>query len=241
MIKNYNLELFLSNYFGKNIKEISSEEFKTLEMLSLDGLDIDGIYEKIDFKDMMELFPNIKKLIINNYVFKKEDIEFINKNSIVEYSFYKCDFKSINGMKLFNHAEVLMFERCAFRSYSFLNDEYSNLEVLCLSNPADEEEIDLLNVNTLKIKELYFERCIIKNFKAISKFDNLEFVNILGTEINYDELSCFINLNNLKTLFVSEEYIDDQNINLLKQNGNDIKYNLNELLLESEEIQYGNG
>ena len=28
MIKNYNLELFLSNYFGKNIKEISEEEFK---------------------------------------------------------------------------------------------------------------------------------------------------------------------------------------------------------------------
>ena len=70
MIKNYNLELFLSNYFGKNIKEISEEEFKSLEMLSLDGLDIDGMYEKIDFNEVLGLFPNVKKLVINNYVFK---------------------------------------------------------------------------------------------------------------------------------------------------------------------------
>jgi hypothetical protein len=236
MIKNYNLELFLSNYFGKNIKEISEEEFKSLDMLSLDGLDIDGMYEKIDFEEVMSLFPNIKKLVINNYVFKKEDIEIINKESILEYSFYKCDFKSINDMKLFNHAEVLMFERCAFRSYSFLNDDYSNLEVLCLSNPADEEEIDLLNVNTLKIKELYLERCIINNFKAISKFVDLEFINILGTDINSDELLCFVNLDKLSTLFVGEEYVDDEVISSLKEKGIDVKYNVDELLLESEEI-----
>ena len=235
MIKNYNLELFLSNYFGKNIKEISEEEFKSLEMLSLDGLDIDGMYEKIDFNEVLGLFPNVKKLVINNYVFTKEDIEFINKESILEYSFYKCDFKSINDMKLFNHAEVLMFERCAFRSYTFLNDEYLNLEVLCLSNPADEEEVDLLNVNTLKIKELYLERCNIKNFKAISKFMELEFVNILGTEINYDELACFANLENLSTLFVGEEYVDDEVVNLLKEKNIEVKYNVNEFLFESEE------
>lgn len=235
MIKNYNLELFLSNYFGKNIKEISEEEFKSLEMLSLDGLDIDGMYEKIDFNEVLGLFPNVKKLVINNYVFTKEDIEFINKESILEYSFYKCDFKSINDMKLFNHAEVLMFERCAFRSYAFLNDEYLNLEVLCLSNPADEEDIDLLNVNTLKIKELYLERCNIKNFKAISKFMELEFVNILGTEINYDELACFANLENLSTLFVGEEYVDDEVVNLLKEKNIEVKYNVNEFLFESEE------
>lgn len=235
MIKNYNLELFLSNYFGKNIKEISEEEFKSLEMLSLDGLDIDGMYEKIDFNEVLGLFPNVKKLVINNYVFTKEDIEFINKESILEYSFYKCDFKSINDMKLFNHAEVLMFERCAFRSYTFLNDEYLNLEVLCLSNPADEEEVDLLNVNTLKIKELYLERCNIKNFKAISKFMELEFINILGTEINYDELACFANLENLSTLFVGEEYVDDEVVNLLKEKNIEVKYNVNEFLFESEE------
>lgn len=236
MIKNYNLELFLSNYFGKNIKEISEEEFKSLEMLSLDGLDIEGLYEKIDFNEVMGMFPNVKKLVINNYVFTKEDIEFINKDSIVEYSFYKCDFKSIKDIKLFNHAEVLMFERCAFRSYSFLNDDYSKLEVLCLSNPADEEEIDLLNVNTLNIKELYFERCIIKNFKAISKFVDLEFINILGTEINYDELVCFVNLEKLSTLFVGEEYVDDEVVNLLREKNIEVKYNVNDLLLESEEI-----
>lgn len=236
MIKNYNLELFLSNCFGKNIKEISEEEFKSLEMLSLDGLDIDGMYEKIDFNEVLGLFPNVKKLVINNYVFTKEYIEFINKESIIEYSFYKCDFKSINDMKLFNHAEVLMFERCAFRSYAFLNDEYLKLEVLCLSNPADEEEVDLLNVNTLKIKELYLERCNIKNFKAISKFMELEFINILGTEINYDELACFVNLENLSTLFVGEEYVDDEVVNLLKEKNIEVKYNVNEFLFESEEV-----
>ena len=78
MIKNYNLELFLSNYFGKNVKEISEEEFKSLEMLSLDGLDIEGLYEKIDFNEVMGMFPNIKKLVINNYVLKQSLEKSIN-------------------------------------------------------------------------------------------------------------------------------------------------------------------
>ncbi len=184
----------------------------------------------------MNLFPNLNRITISNYVLTKDNINEIALNNINEYSFYKCDFKSINDMKLFNHAEVLMFERCAFRSYAFLNDEYSNLEVLCLSNPADEEEIDLLNVNTLKIKELYLERCNIKNFKAISKFMELEFINILGTEINYNELACFVNLENLSTLFVGEEYVDDEVVNLLKEKNIEVKYNVNEFLFESEEI-----
>ena len=53
MINNYNLEIYLSTHFGKNIKEITKEEFESLEMLSLDGINIDGLYEKIDFEDVM--------------------------------------------------------------------------------------------------------------------------------------------------------------------------------------------
>ena len=98
------------------------------------------------------------------------------------------------------------------------------------------ENLDLLNVNALKIKELYLERCIINNFKAISKFVDLEFVNILGTDINSDELLCFVNLDKLNTLFVGEEYVDDEVISSLKEKGIDVKYNVDELLLESEEI-----
>ena len=63
----------------------------------------------------------------------------------------------------------------------------------------------------------------------------LEFVNILGTEINYDELACFANLENLSTLFVGEEYVDDEVVNLLKEKNIEVKYNVNEFLFESEE------
>jgi hypothetical protein len=178
---------------------------------------------------MLKMFPNLRKIVVNNYVFSKDDIEFLNNYNIIEYSFYKCDFKSIKNINLFNHAEILMFEKCAFRDYSFLNDEYLNLEVFYLSNPCDDGEIDLLNVNTLNIKELYLEGCNVKNFKAISKFIDLEYINIFDSEITVEELACFINLNNLDTLFVSQEYIDDQIIDLLNKNNINVVYNINDL------------
>ena len=35
-MNNKNLEIYLSNYYGKNIKEISKEELTSLEEISLD-------------------------------------------------------------------------------------------------------------------------------------------------------------------------------------------------------------
>ena len=56
--------------------------------------------------------------------------------------------------------------------------------------------------------------------------------NITGIE----KYGIFVNLDKLSTLFVGEEYVDDEVISSLKEKGIDVKYNVDELLLESEEI-----
>ena len=104
MINNYNLEIYLSTHFGKNIKEITKEEFESLEMLSLDGINIDGLYEKIDFEDVMGLFPNVKRLVISNYVFSNNDIAQITCKNVNVFSFYKCDFTNVDNLDLFSNS-----------------------------------------------------------------------------------------------------------------------------------------
>lgn len=218
MIKNKNLEIYISNYFGKNIKEISKEELESLEEISLDGLSIENEYEIINFKEIMELFPNIKRITISNYVFTRENINDIALNNIKEYSFYKCDFKSIKNLDMLNHSNILMFENCILNNYDFIKNDFDNLEVLCISNPVHNEEVNLLNVNSINLKELYLEKCIVSNFKAITKFQDLEFINIHQTDIGKDELLQFINLVKLEAIVVDEMYLDNEIKDVLEEN-----------------------
>ena len=217
MIKNKNLEIYLSNYFGKNIKEITKEELTNLEEISLDGLNIENEYEIINFKEIMELFPNLKRITISNYVFTKENINEIALNNIKEYSFYKCDLKSIKKLDILNHSNILMFENCILNDYDFIKNDFDNLEVLCISNPVHNEEIDLLKIDALNIKELYLEKCIVSNFKAITKFQDLEFINIHETDITKEELFQFINLVKLEAIVVDEMYLDDETKEIMKK------------------------
>lgn len=235
MINNYNLEIFLGTYFKKNVKEITKEEFNSLETISLDGINIDGIYEKINFAEVMGLFPNLKSMIINNYVFSDEDIEHITDNGINEFSFYKCDFTNVDNLDRFSNLNQLLLERCIFNDYEFLYDGFDKLDVLCITNPADEEEIDLEKVSCVNVKEIFLERCIVNNFKALSKFENLEFANLLNTEISKEDLIEIANISSLEDLFVSEKYTDEEVVKLFKEKNKNIKFNINEFLFESEE------
>lgn len=218
MIKNKNLEIYISNYFGKNIKEISKEELESLEEISLDGLSIENEYEIINFKEIMELFPNIKRITISNYVFTRENINDVALNNIKEYSFYKCDFKSIKNLDMLNHSNILMFENCILNDYDFINIDFDNLEVLCISNPVHNEEVNLMNIESPNLKELYLEKCIVNNFKAITKFQDLEFINIHETDISKDELLQFTNLVKLEAIVVDEIYLDNEIKDVLEEN-----------------------
>lgn len=235
MIDNFNLELFLSIYFGKNIKEITKEDLNCLKILSLDGKNIDDKKSNLDFKKTLSLFPNLEKLSISNYKFSNKDIDEISKKNILEYNFYKCDFTNISNLNEINHVINLSLERCSFKDYNFLNYEFSNLKVLSICNPSDEEEINLLQLNSININKLYLERCIVTNFKNIITYKSLEFVNILNTSITNDELLCFANCNNLKKLYVSNKYVNNDTLKILKSKCIDVKFDVRELTYEREE------
>jgi hypothetical protein len=217
-MNNKNLEIYLSNYYGKNIKEISKEELTSLEEISLDGLNIENEYEIINFKEITDTFPNLKKMTISNYVFTNEDINSIAINNITEYSFYKCDFKSIKKLDILNHSNILMFENCILNNYEFIKEDFDNLEVLCISYPVHNDEVDLMKIESINLKELYLEKCIVSNFKAITKFQDLEFINIHETDINKDELFQFANLVKLEAIVVDEMYLDNEIKDIMKEN-----------------------
>ena len=182
------------------------------------------------------MFPNIKSLTINNYVFSDEDLDNINKNNIINYSYYKCDFTRTTTYDIINNVKALLFEKCKFNEYGFLNNEFKNLKILYIISPSDEEQIDISQMNCIsKLEELHLEKCNVKNIKSISKFTSLEYLNILDTQVSKDDLLELANCPNLKEVCVSEKYVDNDIINILKEKNIQVKFNQYDLLLESEE------
>lgn len=232
MINNYNLEIYLSTHFGKNIKEITSEEMASLENISLDGINIEGLYEKINFEEVLRPFPNLKEIVINNYVFSNDDIISITNGNIKSFSFYKCDFTNANNFNRFDNSKEFLIERCIFNDYEFLYDGFSNLEVLCITNPADEEEIDISRLSCLNVIELFLERCIITNCNALVNFEGLEFANLLNTQVSKDDLVNIVKSSSLKNIFVSQKYVDEEVKKMFEEKGINLKYNVNEFLLD---------
>lgn len=236
MYNNQNLELFLMNYFNKKITEITDEEINNLETLSLDGIDISGIYEKIDFEFVISLFPNLKKIVINNYVFSDEDVESINKSSARKFVFYNCDFTKIKKYDILKTADELYFERCNFEKNDVLYNEFSNIKVLSVINPSNEEEIDIEKISSTTIVKMYLENCIISNQKSINKFENLEYLDIINTSIEKMFIEGLLECGKLRELHVLEKYLNDEEKNKLVQKNIIIKYDNNEELFEREEI-----
>lgn len=235
MINNYNLELFISNYFKKSIKDISNSDLEKLEFISLDGINIDNQYENIDFKNIMPLFPNLKKIIINNYVFSNEDIETINNNNIIEYVFSNCNFSAVTNFDILGKCKSLTLKRCNFVNYNFFKNNFLNLQYLEIVNPACEASIDINDLNCLLVKELYFERCDLLNFQNISKYINCEIIDVLNTFIDSKFILELEKCTKLKKLYISKEYISDDLINKLKLKNIDIKFDLYAFLEEDDE------
>lgn len=235
MINNYNLEIYLSTHFGKNIKEITKEEFESLEMLSLDGINIDGLYEKIDFEDVMGLFPNVKRLVISNYVFSNNDIAQITCKNVNVFSFYKCDFTNVDNLDLFSNSLEFIIEKCIFNNYEFLYDGFNDLEVLCVTNPADDEEIDVSKLSCSNVTDLLLERCILSNDESFINLSNLEFVNLLNTEVSKEALIKIADISSLKNLFVSEKYTDEEVVKTFADKKINLKFNMNEFLFDDIE------
>lgn len=236
MYNNQNLELFLMNYFKKKMIEITDEEMNNLETLSLDGIDISGIYEKVDFELVIGMFPNVKEILVNNYVFSDEDIENINKSNAKKFVFYNCDFTKIKKYDILKQAEELHFERCNFEKNDVLYNEFSNIKILSVINPSNEEEIDIEKLSYSTIERMYLENCIISNQALINKFENLEYIDIINTSVETIFIEGLLECGKLKELHVLEKYLDEEQKNKFKDKNVIIKYDNNEDLLEREEV-----
>ena len=236
MYNNQNLELFLMNYFHKKITEITDEEMNKLETLSLDGIDITGLYEKIDFEIVINMFPNLKKILISNYVFDEKDIENIAKSNALKYDFYKCDFSKIEKIDMLKNIEELYLERCILKTNDLLYTEFTNMKILSIINPSNEEEVNLEKLTCINIEKIYLENCIISNQECINKFKNLEYVDIINTSAESIFIEKLLENDKMKELNVLEQYISDEQKNKFAEKNVIVKYNNNEELFESEKF-----
>lgn len=236
MNSNQNLELFLMNCFKKKINEISDDEINSLETISLDGIDISGIYEKIDFEFIINMFPNLKKILISNYVFSEDDIKNIGNSNASKYMFYNCDFTNVDNCDIMSRVEELHLERCKFKNYDFLYNDLKNIKILSIINPSNEIEINIENLSCKNVEKMYLESCILLNQEYINGFKSITYLDVINTRIEENFVNKLLECEKLQELCILEKYITDEQQKTLKDKGIAVKFNINDELIEREEI-----
>lgn len=90
---NSDLETYLQGYLKKI--NITEEDLDNVKSLNINSFDLSGNYISNSLEDL-NLFKNLKKLKISNYVLNRENINIIDSlKGIEDYIFYKCDIKDM--------------------------------------------------------------------------------------------------------------------------------------------------
>lgn len=232
-IKDKNLILFLQTILNKKKEYIVLEDLKKIKSLTFDSINLlDGTENKIDLS-ILSLFPNLEELNILNNVLTEIDLQYIKSSKISKLYLKRCTFEEDIDYSLMNYFTDLILYNSYIDDYNLLLSNLKNIVTLEIINPADENEIDISDISG-NVKKLVLEKCIIKNIDYCSNFKTCEVLSLLGTYLNDSDLSFLENMMSLKKLYISEEYIYDDNLDQLKKRV-DIKCNLNEYVLDEIE------
>lgn len=236
MIENQSLKLFLISKFNKNIDEITDEEFNSLDSIAISGLDVLYHEDKIDFELIVKIFPNLKSITISSYDLSDKDIEILSRLNLEEVNFNDCLFNELNvKLNIFDSLKSLSFVNCVSSDYSYLECDFENLIRLHVINPKDEVQLDIDIINALNLNELFLDSCIVTNLDRITKFSKCESLMILWTYITSEEVEKLYELSALKKLYISEEYIDEEQKNRFTSNNVMVRHNLNDFVVDVDE------
>ena len=105
---------------------------------------------------------------------------------------------------------------CYVENYEFLSN-IKQLTTLIINNPYTEDDIDLSYISqTIFLKVLVLDRCIITNFGSIANLKNIDYLSLLWTSLPSDYVNIINSLKNLKRLYIPSRYNTQfENPNLL--------------------------
>lgn len=174
VIKNNELKKLIR--FKINKTEIEEQDLLDITEISLNGKTLTGSINMVYFKEL-ELFPNLKKIEINNLNVSNEDIKQIEK--IEDISFRNCDIESLELLKnvrklSLKSSKVANIEE--IENFSNLTDlEIVNIEIdgfNFLKNLKNLKVLKLKNIENLSTEKISFSLPI--EYFSIQGMDKLE-------------------------------------------------------------------
>lgn len=211
------------NFYKTDCKELDIRFYKkksTLKNLkyfnNLEVLSLSFASEEVLLENIGEL-KQLKKLSIRNSCIS--DWSFINSLPNIEELYI-----------LQTNIDFSCFENTNIKKISVLSCEVYNIEKINIFCQLDEiclfniDSVDLQSFSTLKnIKSLYLGKINeIKNIQTLSALTSVEKLTIYGSNVNINNIMLY-NLPNLKYLIVSEDMINNEEKNILREKGINVK------------------
>lgn len=170
-----------NNYLLKklNTSEITDDKLNTVEEISLNAIDSNGIKNNYDFRDFEKL-KNLRFISLQNFTINNYETNEINRCSKVEgVQFTSCVMKSKSRLQ--GNINIISFDNCKrfhFRYVSLLK----NLKIIKFSNI---KFFNLKNISILKsLEKIYFENGMILHFKNLRLLKNLRYIRIVNCKWN---------------------------------------------------------
>ena len=229
-IKNEDLLMYVQMITGKDGNSFSVDDFEKVEELTLNGLDITGDYNNVDFNEIA-YFSKLKKIEFVNLFIPSSVYEILHTLEILNsVSFEKCTFESVEGLEILSLDEFSIID-CVMDDNSFIY-KMNYLKELSVVNGY----VDFGKLNNFHLlKRLNISSSIAINVSEIN-LPLLEELNI--EESNIDNLEFVLKLTSLKKLSLSVDQFESnkqlslslmqRNISLWKDNLIDLKFLIEE-------------
>lgn len=227
-IHSESLKLYLETILNKSIKNIILDDLDKVTVLVFDkSMDND---DRSVFLDDIFQFNNVDKVVISNAMVSKENIELLKHKKIKAIRFNKCAFEDDTSIAQLDSLNSLEMIKSYNDSYEFLSS-LNNLEFLSIANPYTEEPINMTYISGMKnLRKLILQKCILDDFECIINCQNINYLDVLWSDLSGDLVDVFNNMKNLNKLYISNCH----NLNGINTSIS-IKNDLIDMLFDDEE------
>ena len=218
----------------KSIKEFTKEDFESIKNINIDlksDLDQD---KQLSIEDLTKLLPNLSNITINNAFINNKMINKFEKLNIEALELKNCGIELETTLKDLDKLQELKINNCDMLNFDILKDLNKGLKKLMITNPMDENSIDLdIIKDYIELEELIIEECKIKNTNSLSNLRNLKSLSFLNSDIDdIDNIRVVSDIEKLDEIFIPAKY---KNENAVKELNKNIYYNLTHLVYEEKE------
>lgn len=232
MINKFDILIYLETLFNKSFEKITEEELLSVTRITVEFSDTINLENQIELPQLLYLLPNIKQITISNKHVSKELLDKLFASKIESLSFKNCSISSKCTLDKFENLTELRMINCALLDYTILRSLNKYIRKIAIINPTDSKEIDMTYFSSFtELNELYLEKCIVKNIDKILGLQNLRIISLLLSDIvDPNNISTFLNLRNLKDIYISRRYENLREVKTLSFNKN-VYYDLRHLVL----------